>query len=895
MLSAARMVQMSRLLDEALELEPEDQLRWLEALSPEYQDLLPGLRRALLPQQAQATGADQLATLPKISDAGGQPEPGGGPQQGDRIGPYLLVRQLGSGGMATVWLASRADGAFKREVALKLPLISPRADLAGRFVQERDILAGLEHPNIARLYDAGVSAEGLAYLAMECVQGKPLTDWCDAHRLGIDGRLKLFLQVLDAVQYAHGHQVIHRDIKPSNILVTDEGQVRLLDFGVAKLLGDEADQTGLTRQYGRALTPQYASPEVIRGDPIGAATDVYSLGVVLYELLAGTRPYRLRTAASAMLLEQAVATAQVKPPSTQVGAEAGGARGATQHTLARRLRGDLDTIVLKALAKDAADRYGSVTTLADDLLRHLKGEPISARPDHLAYRLTRYGRRHRIGVAAAATAAVLITAAVGYALTRPFPPSQDAATKAATVAPGTTTASLDDKSIAVLPFVDMSEKHDQEYFSDGLSDELIERLSRSPELKVIARTSSFQFKGRNEDMRTIGNKLGVTHLLEGSVRKSGAALRITVQLIRASDGSHRWSQSYDRNVGDIFQLQADIASAVAATLKVALTEGARGGPARESNTDAYNLLLQGDYVLNRGTRIDTSKAIAFFNEAVKLDPAYALGWARLARANFAQAANGWTRIAAGSARGRDAAQRAIGLDRNLAYAHRVLGDIYKSFDWNWAGAQSEYARAIELDPTDLHARASLAELRETMLGHLDEAIDYRRRLLLLDPLDTNAFFELSAMLYFAERYEESVAIANKLQALDHNFAGNYEGIGLGLLFMGRTEEALAACEKEPDEAWRLSALPIVHWALGHRAESDAALRQLETSHADGRAYQIAEVHAYRGEVDAAFDWLGRASRQRDGGLPYLKVSPLLRHLHGDPRWHALLARMQFVD
>jgi eukaryotic-like serine/threonine-protein kinase len=895
MLSAARMVHMSRLLDEVLELDPERQLRWLEALSPEDQDLVPALRRVLTSREGLAGGPDRLSTLPKLPNADCENALGTGPRPGERVGPYLLIRALGSGGMASVWLARRADGVFSREVALKLPLSSLRADLAGRFARERDILAGLEHPNIARLYDAGVSPEGLAYLAMEYVQGEPLTAWCDAHRVGIDGRLKLFLQVLDAMQYAHGHHVIHRDIKPSNILVTGSGQVRLLDFGVAKLSGDEDEQTGLTQLYGRALTPEYASPELARGDPIGAAADVYSLGVVLYELLAGSRPYRLKTGASAIRLEEAIAVARVKPPSRQVGAEAGSTRGAEPKALARRLRGDLDAIVLKALAKAPEDRYGSVAALADDLLRHLSGEPIRARPDHLFYRLTRYALRHRTALIAGATVAVVLAAALGYALTRPAAPGRAAATNTVSRTQGTAAPSAGDRSIAVLPFVDMSEKHDQEYFSDGLSDELIERLSRSPDLKVIARTSSFQFKGRNEDMRTIGVKLGVAHLLEGSVRKSGAALRITVQLIRASDGSHLWSQTYNRNVGDIFQVQGDIANAVSAALKVALIESARGGPRRESNTDAYNLLLQGDYVLNRNTEIDATKAIAFFNEAIRLDPAYALAWARLARAHFVQAANGWTRIADSGARGRDAALKAIGLDPDLAPAHRVLGDIYKSFDWNWAGAQSEYARTIELDPADLHVRASLAELRETMLGHLDQAINYRQQLLVLDPLDTNGFFELSAMLYFAGRYEESVAVAYKLQQLDPNFAGNYEGIALGLLFMGNYPEALAAIEKEPDEAWRLSALPVVHWALGRKAESNAELRELERKYSDGKAYQIAEVHAYRGELDAAFNWLDRASRQRDGGLPYMRVSPLLRNLHSDPRWHALLATMKFVD
>ena len=369
------------------------------------------------------TSADlkALDTLPKFAFAGAASGPAAnGLQPGARVGPYELIRLLGAGGMAQVWLARRADGAFKRDVALKLPTLTHlRTDLEQRFARERDILASLEHPHIARFYDAGIDPNGLPYVAMEYVQGHPLTDWCDAHRLGISARLELLVQVLGGVQYAHEKHVIHRDLKPSNILVTESGQVRLLDFGVAKLLEtQEAEQTPLTSIYGRALTPDYASPELLRGDPVDARSDVYSLGVLLYELLTGVRPYRLKSAASIGMLEHAIATVDVEKPSTQHNQEAIAARATTAEKLNRQLRGDLDAVALKALAKFPAERYASAVTLARDLRCYLDGKPIEALPARFTDRLRKFVRRNKTVVGVTATAAAAILGTIGYTLHR---------------------------------------------------------------------------------------------------------------------------------------------------------------------------------------------------------------------------------------------------------------------------------------------------------------------------------------------------------------------------------------------------------------------------------------------------------------------------------------------
>lgn len=407
---------LSELLDEALDLDPSARAIWIEQLSMTQPALAPSVRK-LLEAHASSETADVLARLPTLNGTAAAVRVSA-LAAGDRIGPYRLKHEIGSGGMADVWLAERADGAFAREVALKLPLINRlRRDLALRFARERDILARLEHPHIARLYDAGVTDDGLPYLAMEYVDGQSIIEYCDQRKLDIQERLELFRQVLDAVQFAHANLIIHRDLKPTNILVTAEGQVRLLDFGIAKLLTDDdtAHETQLTQLSGRALTPDYASPEQIKGEPLTIATDIYSLGVVLYELLVGQRPYRLKVKSAAQL-EQAIVNAEPVRASAAVAAECANARSTTPQRLARLLSGDLDIIASKALSKAPLDRYRTAAAFADDLDRHRSGRPVHAQPASWAYRTRKLIVRNRVAVSAATVVAVALIAAAAVSL-----------------------------------------------------------------------------------------------------------------------------------------------------------------------------------------------------------------------------------------------------------------------------------------------------------------------------------------------------------------------------------------------------------------------------------------------------------------------------------------------
>ena len=393
---------LSKLLDDWLDQPPDSRSTWLENIGPEYSHVLPALRQ-LIATQAGA-GEDFLKTLPKFGDAPGSSTTGFAP--GTLVGPYQLIRELGQGGMGIVWMAERADGEVKRPVALKLPIVSlQNRTLAERFSRERDILAQLAHPHIARLYDAGVTAQGQPYLALEYVEGEKITGYCDQRRLGLKPRLQLFLQVLRAAHYAHTNLIVHRDLKPANILVTNDGQVRLLDFGIAKLLTEgEASETELTRVGGRALTPDYASPEQITGSTLTTATDIYSLGVILYELLTGARPYKLKRDTRSGL-EDAILDAQPVRPSQ-----------AAPPRLARGLKGDLDAIILKALNKRPQERFASADAFAQDIERHLDGQAVLAQPESLWYRARKFISRNKLAVSATAAVIAALTIGLGVAL-----------------------------------------------------------------------------------------------------------------------------------------------------------------------------------------------------------------------------------------------------------------------------------------------------------------------------------------------------------------------------------------------------------------------------------------------------------------------------------------------
>ena len=718
--SAAEMAVISRLLDEALPLGEAARRAWLRALPADYEHLAPALKVALLPEAAGNPGAERLS-LPAVGTGIAQ-APASSLRAGERIGPYELLRPLGAGGMAEVWLARRADGAFRREVALKLPLqMQQREQLAQRFALECDILASLEHALIARLYDAGIAENGRPYLAMEYVRGEVLTTWCDRQRLVVSARVELFLQILDAVQFAHSRNIIHRDLKPSNVLVTDAGQVRLLDFGVAKLLvGEQTDAAAgqLTGLYGRALTPDYSSPELLRGEVVDVRSDVYSLGMLLYELLCGARAYQLKAAASMGLLGRAALAVEPRPPSERVEQAAAEARGVNLPALKRALRGDLDAITLKALAAAPDGRYDSAAAMAEDLRCQLAGKPISARPP-------RTGRRSQ------RTAA------------RPAGPTR--------------------VTICVLPFANLSADPEQEIFCDGFSQDIITELARWRLLEVRSRLASFKYRGTVTPVARIARELNVRFVVEGSVRRLGDRIRIAVQLIDATTGQQVWGDRYDRDAVEIFSVQDEVAQKIVSTLvgRVQVTDADRARRKRPSSLEAYECVLRGN-ALPWDDPAGAAAATQLFEKAIQIDPGYGMAYGLLSNMRI----HAWKHQAGDSTAYLDEAYklalRAVELDDSESTCHSLLAQVYM-YRRAFEPALRHMRRSVELNPNN---QWNLADMGYVLgyAGEADQALSWSARAKEVDPyFDPPWFSRQKGRSYVVlGRYQEALTMFERV-------------------------------------------------------------------------------------------------------------------------------------
>ncbi|HWN09898.1 MAG TPA: protein kinase [Pyrinomonadaceae bacterium] len=797
------------------------------------------------------------------------------PAVGRRIGAYRVVRELGRGGMGAVYLAERDDSEFSHRVAIKLIKRGMDTDfILRRFRNERQILATLDHSHIAKLLDGGTTEDSLPYFVMEYVEGLPIYRFCDENKLTVKQRLGLFRQVCEAIHYAHRRLVIHRDIKPSNILVTCDGVPKLLDFGIAKVLNPSlvADITAdPTATSMRLMTPEYASPEQVQGQPVSPATDVYSLGVLLYELLTGHRPYAIRNRAP-YEVARVICEEEPEYPSVRVTSpddllsgpslaeyqskltELFESRGATGESLRRELSGDLDRIVMKSLMKDPARRYQSAEALRDDISRYLEGQPVSA-PSY-------------------------VPAAPAPLLQASEPPTGE-------------------KSLAILPLKLLSpslgKDTGDEYLGVGLADALITRLSGVR--RFVVRPTSSVLRYGDADPLVAGRELGVDYVVSGTIRRTGDSLRISAQLMSVSEGATRWGGRFDEKSADVLQLEDSISDQVARAIIPHLT-GDEQRQLHKRGTDsaeAYEAYMRGRYHWNTFTEEGFAQALYCYHQAIALDPDYALAFAGIADYYNWVGVYGVMPFDECSAAAKEAAEKAVALDAGLAEAYSALGFAIVTHDFNFASAERQHQRALELNSNYATAHQWYG-FHLLMEGRFDEADAEMRRARELDPLTPSVMQSLGWCRYMSGRFDESISAYRRLLEAAPNFAYGHITYAWALRHMGSVDESVAEAEKAveiaPGGQFFLTALGASYAAAGRESDARRVLSQLKEMSATRYVspYHLSLIHVWLGERERALSLLEKAQSIGDGWLVWLAVEPQFNPLRDEPRFNEILKR-----
>ena len=806
---------------------------------------------------------------------------------GQRIGHYEILSLLGKGGMGEVYLAQ--DHTLGRKVALKfLPLsFTKDADRLRRFEREARAASALNHPNILTIHEVG-ETDGQKFMATEFVDGETLRQKIAAGPLKVNEALQIVEQVASALADAHSAGIIHRDVKPENIMLRRDGIVKVLDFGVAKLAEPkESGPEDLTRDLvktGSGIvmgTTTYMSPEQARGLPVDSRTDIWSLGVVLYEMIAGQLPFAGETTSDVISL-----ILQKEPPALT--------------SISIGIPERLDEIVAKALAKDSDQRYQTIKDLALDLRRlkqkldvereiertqapevHDKSartaieQPRVTKSRPAGFRLL---RASKTGAVLAIASLLILVVAVGYYLTRSGAGAQP----------------ID--SIAVLPFANASGDPNTDYLSDGITESIINSLSQLPQLKVMARSTVFHFTGRDTDARAVGKELGVRAVLTGRLSQQGDNLIISAELVNVSDGAQLWGEQYNRRTSDLAVLQQDISREITDRLRFRLSgeqqrQLNRGGT---NNTEAYQLFLRGRYYERKGTGADFRKAIEQFQQATERDLNYALAYVGLAECYLDIGAYIGTPTREILPQARVAVERALQIDDSLAEAHAALAHLYH-VSLLWEQSEKEYQRAISLNPKV--GRQEFASFLRCQMRY-DEALREIKRGQEFDPLDPRAGVTAAFIYRGLGDADASIRESKRVIALDPNYPVTHVSLGLLYIDQRRYKEAIAELQKAVDlsggGSYAVSTLGAAYAASGRRAEALAIQKELEEKYArrEANGADLAIVHAGLGDDDQAIAWL---EKDLDAGntvfLVYVTNTYVHVRLHDNPRYKDFLRRM----
>ncbi len=740
---------------------------------------------------------------------------------GKTVSHYKILEKLGEGGMGVVYRAE--DTKLKRTVALKFlpPELTRDREAKERFVQEAQAASALEHQNICNIHEIDETDDGRLFICMACYCGETLKERIKRGPVGLEEAVSTASQIAAGLSKAHEKGIIHRDIKPANIFVTADGQIKILDFGLAKLAGE----VSLTRTGTTVGTVAYMSPEQARGEHVDHRTDIWSLGITLYEVITGQLPFR---SAHEQAVIYAILNAEPEP--------------------IRAIRTDvpfqLEQVISRALVKRRAGRFQR----AEELLSDLEG----------------------------IKAQFSSTGDVG-----PRQPFRSAA------------------SIAVLPFANLSADPEQEYFCDGLAEEIINALGRLENLRVVARTSAFSFKDKALDIREIGMKLNVGAILEGSVRKAGNRLRISVQLVNVADGCQLWSERYDREMEDIFSIQEGISLAIvdALRLRVLGDERDRLLKRRTENPEAHNLYLKGRFFWNKRTEAEMRRSVEYFQEAVETDPEFALAYSGMADAYVTMGFYGYLSQEEVSIEAKNAVRRALELDSTLGEAHASLALIKTWVDWDCAGAEQEFRRALDLNPSGAEAHHQYSHLL-AQLGRFDQALEEMKHALELEPLSLNINACLGQVLVLARKYDEAIEQLQKTIEMNPDYYDGHGWLGIAYLLKGMYDEAADKFRESTAftviEARMAAALAYTYAVTGREDEARHILAELLDRSGDKKvdSYLIGMVYVGLGDVNSAIECLEKAYEERSHRLfTMAKVDPLLDCVRPDPRYKGLLQKM----
>jgi TolB-like protein/Tfp pilus assembly protein PilF/tRNA A-37 threonylcarbamoyl transferase component Bud32 len=781
-------------------------------------------------------------------------------------GRYQVIEELGHGGMGRVYKVFDSD--IKEKIALKLlrPEVALDRETVERFSNELKLARKISHRNVCRMFDLG-KAEGTTFIAMEFVAGEDLKKLIrKTGQLGVGRAVSIGKQVCEGLMEAHHLGVVHRDLKPQNIMVDEDGNARIMDFGIARSLSGK----GITGAGVMIGTPEYMSPEQVEGKEADQRSDIYSLAIILYEMLTGRVPFEGDTPFTVGVKHKSEIPRDPRELNTQIPQ-------------------DVSWLVLKCLEKDKVKRYQSAEELHADLQRVEQGLPttervLAARKPFTSKEITVKFSLEKLVFPGLVIAALVIAA--GLILWRVLPKKE------------AVSAESGPPSVAVLPFVDDSPEKVHDYLCEGIPSTLINALITIQNLRVPARTSAFSFAGKGLDIQAIGQKLNVENVLEGSIQVVGNNLRVTATLIKVKDGYQLWNATYDRKLEDVFAIQDEIAQAIVKVLKVRLLGEQEEPLVRRytENIEAYKLYLEGLYYWNKRTGKDLNEAIELFNQALSKDPNYALAYVGLADSYSLLSLFGDARPQDVFPRAKAAATKALEINETLAEAHNSVAYVYESYDWNWKAAETEFKRALELNPNYAIGHFWYGELL-LYFGRFEEAIREMKRALELDPVSLVINANLGWAYIMARQTDQALAQLHKTLEMDPNFAAARLFLGFANLEKRNFSEAInemkKARELSGDTSVMVASLGKAYAAAGKFEEAKGILEELKVRSQKQHvsAYRMASVYAVMGDYDRAFELANKAYEERDENLIQIKVDHAFAPVHSDPRYKALLKKM----